>query len=189
MKRLTLTLVLSLAACASSPTTHFYTLLPVASAHADPAPAAELPLRLGKITLPEMLDRSGMVALGPGTAVSVSDQDRWAAPLKDLVRSALTADLRDRLGASRVLEPGAPVPEARTAIVTLDVQRFAADTSGNVVLAADWTEVRTAGGSQRTVGMHQVTLRTQAASTRGDAVSSAMSRLLGELADRIADAG
>jgi len=187
MKRLILAAALALAGCGSSPKADFYTLVPVPPAHADPA-AARVPLQLGKITLPEMLDRSEMVTLGPGTAVSVSDRARWAAPLKDLLRSALTTDLRDRLGASRVRDAGVPVPGGRALIVALDVQQFAAGSSGDVVLTADWTLVHAAGNAQRVLGVHRVTLRASAGSTRGEAVSSAMSRVLGELADQIADA-
>ncbi|HTW71256.1 MAG TPA: PqiC family protein [Acetobacteraceae bacterium] len=189
MKRLVLATALVLAGCGSSPATHFYTLVPQPPAHADPVVSPKLPLQLGRITLPVTLDRLGLVTFGPGTAVSVSDQDRWAAPLKDLVRSVLTSDLRQRLGASRVLDPGVAVPGGRVLIVALDVQRFAADHSGEVVLAADWTLVRAAGNSQQVLGVHRVTLRAPAGSTRGNAVSAAMSNLLGELADRIANAG
>jgi uncharacterized lipoprotein YmbA len=132
-----------------------------------------------------MLDRSGIVTLGPGTAVSVSDQDRWAAPLKGLVQTALTTDLRDRLNALRVLAPGAAVPGDRVLIIELVVRRFAAESSGDVVLAVDWTLVRTAGNAQRIMGVHQVTLQAPVGSTRGDAVSTAMSHVLGELVDQI----
>jgi len=187
MKRLILAVALALAGCGSSPKTHFYTLVPRPPAQADPAPVSKIPLRLGRITLPAALDRSGLVIFGPGTAVSVSDQDRWAAPLKDLVRSALTADLRQRLGPSRVLDPNVAAPAGKLLIVTLDIRRFAAQASGDVVLAADWTLVRTTRNVQHVLGVQQATLLAPSGSTGGKAVSEAMSDLLGKLANRIAE--
>lgn len=186
-----LALGLLVAGCGSSPKTHFYTLVPETPAAADPAPTHGPKLRVGRIELPSTLDRTSLVTLGPGTAVSVSDQDRWAAPLKELVQRTLTADLRARLGPSRILDPGDPTPPAGVHIVALNLQAFGADSSGEVVLAGDWTLARSAGGSQRVLGVHPVTLRDSAGSTQAGPVSAAMSGVLGKLADRIAaaDAG
>ena len=180
---------LLLAGCGGSPKTHFYTLVPEPPAAHDPAATRGPPLRVGRIELPGTLDRASLVILGPGTTVSVSDQDRWAAPLKELVRRALTADLRRRLGASLVLDPGDPAPPHGVRAVAVNLQQFAADSAGEVTLAGDWTLVRTAGNMQRVLGVHAVTLRQAAGSTHGSAVSAAMSKLLGRLADRIAGAG
>jgi uncharacterized lipoprotein YmbA len=68
----------------------------------------------------------------------VSDQDRWAAPLDDLVRRAVTSDLRELLPPGRVLAEGDPMPPGGRTLV-LNVQQFMADESGTVALEADWS--------------------------------------------------
>lgn len=176
-----LLLALSLGACGSSPKTHFYTLGPVpAAAPARPAASGD-PIVVGHVELPATLDRQSMVTRGPGDRLIVSDQDRWAAPLDQLVQSALTQDLRARLSATTVLAPGDPTPPD-VRIVVLNMQRFIADESGQVVLDTDWT-VQQKGRPE--TARHEV-VRATVAGVGGEATAAAMSRTLGELADRIA---
>lgn len=186
MKWFVVAVALALAGCGGSPKTHFYTLVPEAAAHQNPPASHAPPLQVGRVALPGTLDRAAMVTLGPGTAVSVSDQDRWSAPLNELVRRTLTADLRQRLGDTNVLDPGDPAPPHGVRMVVLNVQQFGADSAGQVVLTADWTVARLVGGKQTAQAPHTVTLHASAGSTHGAAVSAAMSKVLGELADRIA---
>ena len=135
--------------------------------------------------LPGTLDRQSLVMRGPGTRPwRFSDADRWAAPLDELVRRALTADLRDRLGDAQVLAPGDPPPPGGVRTLVLNVQQFSGDSRGEVTLAADWA---VAGPGQRGgTRSHHVVVRVNAGSASPDAVTAAMSQAVGRLADDIA---
>ena len=177
-------LVLGLAGCGGGPKTRFYTLVPVGPDRTVAADFHGLPLRVGHVELPADLDRASLVTLGPGTAVSVSNDERWVAPLDQLVRTALTADLRARLGQGAVLAPNDPVPPRGERTVVLAVQRFSSDSAGQVVLTADWSLARQ--HPPRPGPLHHVRIVAAAGSTQGGAVADAMSRALGRLADHIA---
>lgn len=176
-------LVLLLTAC-GSPKTHFHVLVPVSPRQAaTPVPAGR-PIEVGHVELPGTLDRQSMVIRGQGTDIEVSDQDRWAAPLDELTRRALTADLRSRLGVAVVLAPGDPAPPGGVGVVALNFQQFSGDSTGRVTLEADWTLQRPDGHApQRT---RHVDLHVTAASGGPDAIAGAMSQALGQLADDIA---
>jgi hypothetical protein len=168
----------------SSPKTQFFTLVPAPPTHAaDPAVAGP-PLIVGHVSLPGALDRTSLVTRGPGTAVSVSDNERWAAPLDELVRRTLTDDLRNRLGpGGDVLAPGDPSPLGGVRRVVLTVQRFSADSDGRVVLEADWTLAT--GNPPKAGPIHHVHAAEDAGSTSGGAIAAAMSRALGVVADSV----
>jgi hypothetical protein len=186
MRWLGLALVLLLAGCGGGgPKTQFYALVPVGSSgHAAFAAPGRLPLEVGDVHLPPALDRGALVVTGPGTSVSVSNNEQWAAPLGGMIRDTLTADLRERLGEGRVIAPSDPAPPGGVRTVVVTLQRFSADQAGHVVLAADWT--LTHGSPPRPGVIRHVRLTEDAGSTAGGAVAAAMSRTLGQLADRIA---
>jgi len=186
-RRTVLAVLLILGGCGSSPKTQFYTLVPKPPA-GQPARVmqAEPPLVVGRVALPGTLDRAALVTQGPGPAISVSSDERWVAPLDELVRRALTDDLRARLGAAAVLAPGDPSPPGGARRVVLTVQRFSADSSGMVVLEADWTLAT--GNPPKAGKIRHVRIAESAGSAEGDAVANAMSRALGELADDLSRA-
>jgi hypothetical protein len=183
MRWLVLAVLLAVSGCGSSPKTQFYTLVPVGSAHAPPSSLRGRPLQVGHVDLPGTLDRTAPVTQGPGTQVDVSETDRWAAPIDELLQRALTDDLRARLGSASVLAPGEPTPKAGAREVVLTVQRFIADATGLVVLQADWTIA--AGSPSKPGPIHHVQIQAQASNTGGGAVAAAMSQALGTLADDI----
>jgi hypothetical protein len=206
---LALALALGVAGCGSSPKTQFFTLMaeppPSGAMPGGAMPGGAMaggamaggavtgrtkaghggrPLQVGDVALPGTLDRAALVIQGPGPQINVSDRDRWAAPLDELVRRTLTEDLRARLGTGRVIAPGDPAPSGGVRRVVLTVERFSADTAGHVVLSADWTLA--VGDPPKAAAIRHVRLEENAGSTSGAAVASAMSRALGRLADQIA---
>ena len=180
MRLVAVALMLTLAGCASSPPTRFYMLDAVSSAsNASSSLYAGAPIQVGHVDLPGMLDRASLVTHDTGERLVVSDQDRWAAPLDELIRRALTQDLRERLQPGLVLAPGDPTPpNVRT--LTLNVQQFMADETGRVELDVDWTVQQ-----RRESDTRHATIYATATDQKGEAVAAAMSRALAELADRI----
>jgi uncharacterized lipoprotein YmbA len=115
--------------------------------------------------------------------LTVSNQDRWGAPLQDMTQRVLSQNLMLRLAPGRVVLPGQPAP-ARTSTVSVDVVEFGVDAAGAIVLEGSWSIV--ASGSDVAVASYRFQLRQPA--VRGDFAEQAhvMSVLLGQLADAIA---
>jgi uncharacterized protein len=187
-RRRLLVLCLMLSGCIGSPRTHFYTLDPVPPS--NPAPAANAMrshrlIMVGQVQLPPALDRLSLVTRTGPDQLSVSDENRWAAPLDDTVRRTLAADLAARLPPSRVLAPGDPIPAGGVRTLTVDVQDFIADQhQQEVTLNARWALL---DGTPP----HPVLTQREAITTKANSPSvtddvAAMSRALGILADRIA---
>jgi uncharacterized protein len=186
MKRRVLLTLCLLAGCSGSPPTQFYTLDPVSAA--VPAPTStptrsHRPIVIGQVQLPPTLDRLSLVTRTGPDQLAVSDENRWAAPLDDIVRRTLAADLAARLPPGSVLAPGDPVPSSGARTLTVDVQDFIPD-QRHVTLNARWTLL--AGTPPRPVLTKREMIDMTAASPTTAAEVAAMSRALGTLADRIA---
>lgn len=76
--------------CSGSPPSNHYVL----SAKAATTPSAKTPsLGIGPITVPEYLNRSGLVYSRKGNALQVSGTERWAEPLEDGIKRVLSMNL------------------------------------------------------------------------------------------------
>jgi uncharacterized protein len=183
MRRLAPVLVLILASCGSVPT-QTYTLTSVPpSQPASQGRALQPPIELGDVSIPATIDRSSIVQIASGGRLDVHGEAVWGAPLQQLIRRTLSADLAHRLPPGSVLAPGDPAPPGGLRILLVNIEQFASDTSGRVTLTADWTLSR--GGQASGTPRHEV-ITVEAGSGAVSAVVPAMSSALGELADRIA---
>ncbi|MBS0421373.1 MAG: membrane integrity-associated transporter subunit PqiC [Proteobacteria bacterium] len=168
--------------CASSPPVHFYTLDPVKSPH-PAATASRVPLQVGAAHLPRELDRKTLVSQNAANSLTIAEQDRWGAPLADLLRRVLTQDLVQRLPRGNVILPESAAP-AGTNVIALDILRFQKGPSGAVVLAGSWSVA--VAGSDQPGPQYPVELSVPAAGGDAAAQARAMSQLVGMLADDIA---
>ncbi len=169
-----------LTACHSAPT-RLYTLYGVAPATGRTTYAGP-PLRIDAVHVPPALDRIEVVDnLAPGE-LEISELDHWSAPLGQVARQALSADLVARLPEGRVVFPHLGKPEGALGIA-VDVLDFNSDSHGTS-MQASWI-VTPAGAPVRSAG-GTVTLRTDQPGTGAEATAQALSVLLGQLADRIA---
>jgi uncharacterized lipoprotein YmbA len=116
---------LLLVACASTPATQFYTLEPLATSAAT---SATMAIRIGHVTIPELVDRPQMVLRAGANQVSLIEQRRWAESLRSAVARVVTANLTT---------PGRAVAAAITT-VDIDVDRFDSQLGVAVDLAAHW---------------------------------------------------
>jgi uncharacterized protein len=174
--------LLTLAGCASSPPTRFYTLDPVGPAAASREMAGD-PVKIDAVHIPTALDRSAIVRGETDHQLDISSEDRWAGDLAEMIRRVLTQNLAARLPAGMVIAPESPAPENARGVV-VDILTFQPQVAGEVVLDADWTLLQ--GTQANPVLRRSVRLTTVAArSAQGEA--DAMSTLLGELADRMAE--
>jgi uncharacterized lipoprotein YmbA len=147
---------LVLAACASAPPDQFYHLgAPGITPAITPAITRATPLRqspvvlIAPVSVPDLVDRPQIVTLGPGSRVQVSDQQRWAEPLKLAVGRLLADRVSGRLGLAQVwsypAEPGSE-PQFR---INVALQRF--DSEAGVAASSTllWTVRRMRDGQAR----------------------------------------
>jgi uncharacterized protein len=149
-----------LAACASSPTSNFYTLSGASSANGTQPAAGSLPFyfELAPVDMPQQVARNQLVVQTSPAQVKVLEEERWASLPADEVRRALSADLTQRLGSIDVY--GTAYPDtARVYRIKLNVQRFESWPGSQAVIDAVWS-VRTTSGSTvlacRTVAQERV---------------------------------
>ena len=176
-------LALMLAGCASAPS-RVFTLTPVPSAQPAPTITLREPIEVGDVPVPAVIDRSSIVIYKDNGQLSVPPNDEWAGPLGSLIRQALTADLQSRLGINNVLPPGSVAPNGRLRILNLTIEQFIGNINGRVVLNASWALLN--AGTSRVVHSGHEIITIQAASGEVPDIVPAMSRALGQLADRIA---
>jgi uncharacterized lipoprotein YmbA len=129
----------ALAACSSAPM-HYYTLVPAPdSAPADTGlPPASFQFELLPVGIPAQDDVPQLVVRQGGQAVNLLDGERWAAPLGDEVRSALSVDLSRRLHAQDI-NGGLPVDGKPVLRIKVDVNRFDSSPGNYALLEATWT--------------------------------------------------
>ena len=158
-------------ACSSTPPTRFYTL-------SDTAPEATPPagvgwVRIVGVTIPGEIDRPEVVRrIGPNQ-LSIAGFDRWAAPLDQTIRRALSDDISRRVPS--------PSPGQQYS-VSVEIHEFYGDGSCNVTLRAAWTLKQSPPASAQPVN-EEIQVPSSGACTA--TLPATMSIALGQLSDRI----
>ena len=173
-----------LAACGSSPPSHYYELSvqpnPVA---AERSGYAARTVALGEVKLPGALDRPQIARqIGPNQ-LEYAETDRWAGPFDEMSRRVLAADLRPRLPAGTVLIDNDSSALANLTIA-VEVSRFYADKAGQVTLDASWEALDKNGKVFGVPGEAKIV--EPAAGSDTAAVAATMSRAIAALARNIA---
>ncbi len=182
MKRLALLPLLLLADCGHSPPTRFFTLDPMPPAGQSTAVTTLAPVQLDAVHIPSTLDRPEMVSQPAANRLKVSDQDRWGAPLGDMMRRTLAQDLLARLPSGTLVLPDAPKPPGVRGLV-VNVLALQADPSGRVYLQGSWSLL----AGKPTLPVLTRTIQLSATAAPGaSGQAAATSQLLAQLADQIA---
>jgi uncharacterized lipoprotein YmbA len=157
-------------------------LEPIAAAAAI-GPYSGPALRIDSVHVPPSMDRIEITTERAPGEIRINDLDHWAAPLGQLVRQALTADLSVRLPEGRVIFPHLAKPQGAIGI-NLDILAFSADAKGSR-LEASW--IMTSDDSKPASAPRTVLLEDHTPTEGAAATARALSALLAQLADRIAD--
>jgi uncharacterized lipoprotein YmbA len=167
--------LLLLSACGSPPRERFYTLdAPEPPVAADGAPS----ISVGPVSIPELVDRPQLVVRVRANEVVLTEQERWAEPLRGAITRVVAANLATALSA-RVVGQRNGDADYR---VTLDVQRF--ESGEDALIEAGWTVVPRTG--ERRSG-HSVA-RVKPQRREYDALAAAHSAALAAISREIAAA-
>ncbi len=167
-------------ACAS-PDVAYFTLAAVPGAPRRGGPAQ---VELRRPGLAGYLDRPEIVRSNSPYSLRVISMERWGEPLGDLFTRILAEDLNNRLPGSSVFTSTGSITAEADATVEMDIQRFDADPSGQVVLLAQVAVSR--GRTRATAATRVVRLTVQPTGPGTADLVAAMSMALGQLADVLA---
>jgi uncharacterized lipoprotein YmbA len=173
-----------LCSCASSPPMKYYTLSAITPAARLQTAADAVPLRIDRVTIPTELDRTQLVRRLDANRLQILENDRWAAPLDDMVQRVLSDNLAARLPRALVANPNEPALGERRRSLSVDIQEFYGDRSCAVVLRAAWTLKEP--DSQGTRSNEETRIASSPNCTDPEALPAAMSQALAQLSDRIA---
>jgi uncharacterized lipoprotein YmbA len=186
---LALSVLSVLSACSSSPPMRYYTLsvaAPEASVttQGGAVSAPLTPIQVGRVTIPGDIDRTQLVSRIDANRLKISDMDRWAAPLDEMIRRTLASDLAARLPSGAVFDLDDSRVGQKRRVLSLDIQEFHGGMDCSVTLRAAWMIVQPdLPGAQ---GTEEV--RVPSSGACPDTLPAGMSQALAELSDRIASA-
>jgi hypothetical protein len=177
-------LATALAACHSSPQVRFFTLDPVPPSRQamDRSPVS---VQVGAVHVPLVLDRQQMVREGAPNSLTISNENRWGAPLADVVRDVLTRDLIQRLPKGAVVLPETGAPPG-TDLIAVDILHFWRDASGTAGFDGSWSLTPADSSTPASVRHVSLSERTEQDDYASDA--RALSKLVGRLADEMVGA-
>lgn len=180
----TLVLLAFLAASGcSTPPTKFYTLSAVREGAAAGAAAGGRVVAVGPISIPDYVDRPGIVVRENENQVRVASFDQWAGSLQDMLSRVLREDLAARLPGDRIVAFPQVEDVAFTRRVAIEITRFDVSASGEAVVGARW-QIHDRGGAP--AALNESEARAQAAGSTYDQRVAALSQALAQLADEVA---
>ena len=187
MKRLVMLLAFALAACSlggGGTKETFYVLS--APEGAVPAGATDsLSIYVGPVAMPESVDRAQMVILNSANQVDLSEEHRWAEPLKTAIPRVVAENLMRLLDTPRVMASRLGTSLDLDYRVALEVQRFDSSLTRGATVEVLWTITGKRVNPPRT-GRSSVTEPATEATPEG--LAAAHSRALARVANDIAGA-
>lgn len=166
------------------------TRLFVLNATAAPPVAAtetsDLRLGVGRISLPELLNRPQIVTRTGPNEVLVANFSQWAEPLEKSIPSVLSENLARLTGTDQVFVYPWPTQMEIDLRVEIAVIRFEGNPDGVISLVARWRLVHARGSEARPLQTSSYAESATSGST--EALVAAMSRALASLSHDIASA-
>ena len=146
---LSVAVLATLAACASAPPVRFHSLLPIDSVSSPAAPAAGFSVSLAPVAVPPQVDQPQWLVRSADGTLSLLEQERWAAPLRSELRSALLDRWVTRWAALEVPPPQPPSAASASTLsawrVVIDVTRFESFPGREVRLESRWSALSASG--------------------------------------------
>lgn len=173
-------LAILLAACARSPDPIFFAL----SARNGSVTQSVRPLKieLRRTALPGYLDRPHIVRRATAERLELGGDERWGAPLDEMVGATLAEDLAQRLPSCVVYTDSGAISAAPDVRVEVQLFRFERASTGDVELVA---EVAVHAATPGASASQRFALTQRPQSGRTSDIVTALSQLLGTLSDGI----
>jgi uncharacterized lipoprotein YmbA len=189
MKRLAMVAALLLAGACSlgggGSKETFYVL----SGPESPAPAShagELVIAVGPVAVPDSVDRAPMVLMNSANQVDLSEEHRWAEPLKTAIPRIVGEHLMRLLDTPRVMTSRLGSSSSDIDYrVALEVQRFDSSLTRGATIDVIWTITGKRANPARS---GRSSVREPATAATPEAVAAAHSRALARVASDIAAA-
>jgi uncharacterized lipoprotein YmbA len=166
--------------CGSSPNTTYYTLAAV-SGTIRQASLGTIEVRRPGIA--GYLDRTEVLAQWDGQRLQLANNSAWGEPITAMIGRVLAEDLSDRLHGSVAISASSDLTVQASAVVELVIRKFDLGADGYVHLNVLWS-LRGAGQTSTRASALQARPVTP---TDTGAIVAAMSGVLGQLADEIAN--
>ncbi len=176
-------LACSLTGCATSPDPIFYAL---SSRPGNALQSRPIRIEIRRTGLPSYLDRPHIVKRVTSERLALDADERWGAPLQEMVEATLADDLSERLPDCVVYTEAGSISAPADARVEVEVSRFELTDDGSVQLLAEVAVSWTATAVNPRIDRY--TLSAHPRSSRTADVVSSMSLVLGQLSDAIAKA-
>lgn len=174
-----------LSACGGTPVHEsFYTLSTPQTSSSSATLSDHPSIYVGPVSVPEAVDRTQMVLRTGANEVEISEQYRWAEPLKSAIPRVVGETLSRELGTSRVLTSRQAAALPVDYRVAIEIQRFESSLREGATLDALWTITKVDGGMRRG-GRTRVT---EAAAGSAASLAAAHGRALDRLGRDIAAA-
>ena len=170
------------AACASAPTSRFYTLSRTATPGAAPATFSVV---VGPVAIPAVVDLPQIVVSTGPNQVTLEEYNRWASPLANNISRVVAENLVDLLGTHRVSLFQQSIPVDGDFRVAIEVQTFDSAPGDAATLNAVWIVRRARDGKSDT---GRTTVREATADKGYEALAAAHSRALYRMSQDIAGA-
>jgi uncharacterized lipoprotein YmbA len=137
-----------LAGCGGTPVRESFFTLSAPSAASVPQSASPA-IFVGPVSVPEAVDRTQMVLRTGANEVEISEQYRWAEPLKNAIPRVIGETLMRELGTSRVLTSRTAAALPVDYRIAIEVQRFESSLQSGATVDALWTITKVDGGRRR----------------------------------------
>ena len=166
--------------------TQLFVLNATAAPSGSSTDATDLRLGVGRISLPELLNRPQIVTRTSTNQVNAADFSQWAEPLKKSIPRVLSENLARLTGTDQVSVYPWPTPMEIDLRAEIAVIQFEGDSDGEVSLIARWRLVRPNGSEAHP--LQGSSYAESAADRSTEALVAAMSRALASLSRDIASA-
>jgi len=170
------------AGCSSTPPSNFYTLSRTTAAA---APASQLSVVVGPVSIPAIVDQPQMVVSTGANQIQIDEFHRWASPLASDISRVVAENLVTLLGTPRVSQFQQSLNAPGDYRVAIEVQSFVSEPGEAATLNAVWIVRRSKDGKSET---GRTALREAATDKGYDALVAAHSRALARMSQDIADA-
>jgi uncharacterized lipoprotein YmbA len=160
----------------------------VLSGPESPPPAASanaLAIYVGPVAVPEAVDRAPMVLHNSANAVELTEEHRWAEPLKTAIPRVVAEHLMRLLNTPRVMASRVGTSLDLDYRVALEVQRFDSSLRDGASVDVLWTITGKRAGGVRS---GRSSVREPASAATPEGVAAAHSRALARVAADIAAA-